>query len=163
MKANIKTLKNSDSQQIIDIILPIQQLEFGVPITLADQPDLLVIEEFYIQKGGNFWGAYIDGKLCGTIALLRFSEREGAIRKMFVKQEFRGKQYGIAAALLEALTIFCKENDINDLYLGTVDILQAAIRFYEKNSFVQVNKNDLPADFPLMSPDNVFCHLNLKK
>lgn len=161
MNISIKTLKNSDSKDIIDIILPIQQLEFGVPITLDDQPDLLIIEDSYMLKGGNFWGASVDGALCGTIALLRFNEKAAAIRKMFVKKEFRGKEYGIASLLLEELIHYCKENDIENLYLGTVDILKAAIRFYEKKGFVQVDKKELPIDFPLMSQDNVFCHLAL--
>jgi GNAT superfamily N-acetyltransferase len=161
MNITIKTLKNSDSEAIIDIILPIQQLEFGVPITLADQPDLLEIEDFYINKGGNFWGASVDGLLCGTIALLRFNEKSGAIRKMFVKKEFRGKQYGIATMLLKELINYCRENGINDLYLGTVDILEAAIRFYEKKGFVALDKKDLPADFPVMASDNAFYHLAL--
>jgi len=161
MNINISTLKNSDSQDIIDIILPIQQLEFGVPITLADQPDLHDIEDYYIKKGGGFWGATIGGELCGTIALLRFNEKEGAIRKMFVKKEYRGKEFGIASLLLGQLINYSKENGIENLYLGTVDILKAAIRFYEKKGFVQIEKSQLPSDFPLMAPDNVFCHLAL--
>jgi N-acetylglutamate synthase-like GNAT family acetyltransferase len=162
MNISITALKNSDSKNIIDIILPIQQLEFGVAITLADQPDLLEIEQFYIHKGGNFWGASVEGELCGTIALLRFNEKAGAIRKMFVKKEFRGKEYKIASLLLENLLNYCRENGFEDLYLGTVDILKAAIRFYEKNGFVQLDKKELPVDFPLMAPDNVFCHLALQ-
>jgi GNAT superfamily N-acetyltransferase len=161
MNVSIKSLNNSDSNAIIDIILPIQQLEFGVPLTLADQPDLLNIEDFYTLKGGDFWGASVDGALCGTIALLRFNEKSGAIRKMFVKKEFRGKDYGIASLLLEELINYCRKKGIQDLYLGTVDILHAAIRFYEKKGFVQVNKKELPADFPVMSSDNIFCHLAL--
>jgi GNAT superfamily N-acetyltransferase len=161
MNISIKTLKNSDSKGIIDIILPIQQLEFGVPITLADQPDLLDIEDFYILNGGNFWGASVEGELCGTIAFLRFNEKAGAIRKMFVKKEFRGKEYGIASILLDELINYCRENGIGHLYLGTVDILKAAIRFYEKKGFVQLDKKELPSDFPVMASDNVFCHLAL--
>ncbi|MFC3560897.1 GNAT family N-acetyltransferase [Pedobacter jamesrossensis] len=161
MSIIIKTLKNSDSKDIIDIILPIQQLEFGVPITLADQPDLLDIENFYILKGGNFWGANVEGTLCGTIALLRFNNKAAAIRKMFVKKEFRGKEYGIASSLLAELIRYCKENGIENLYLGTVDILKAAIRFYEKKGFVQLDKKEMPFDFPFMTPDNIFCHLAL--
>jgi len=161
MNVSLKTLKNSDSKDIIDIILPIQQLEFGVPLTLADQPDLLNIENFYTLKGGNFWGATVDGTLCGTIALLRFNEKAGAIRKMFVKKEFRGKEYGIASLLLEELIKYCGKNGIEDLYLGTVDILQAAIRFYEKKCFVQLDKKELPVDFPVMASDNIFYHLAL--
>ncbi|MFC4144195.1 GNAT family N-acetyltransferase [Pedobacter mendelii] len=146
---------------IIDIILPIQQLEFNVPLTISDQPDLLDIENFYMLKGGNFWGASIQEKLCGTIALLRFNKESGAIRKMFVKKEFRGKEYGIAVALLNELINYCIANGIKNLYLGTVDILKAAIRFYEKKGFKQLDKNDLPNDFPFMSSDNVFYHLAL--
>lgn len=161
MNISIKTLKNSDSKAIIDIVLPIQQLEFGVPITLADQPDLLEIEKFYMLKGGNFWGASVEGELGGTIALLRFNEKAGAIRKMFVKKEFRGKEYGLASLLLEELITYCKENGIENLYLGTVNVLKAAIRFYEKKGFEQLDKKELPVDFPLMSLDNVFFKLAL--
>ena len=34
-------------QPIIDLILDIQQNEFNVPITLEDQPDLLIIPDFF--------------------------------------------------------------------------------------------------------------------
>ncbi len=37
-----------------DVILPIQQTEFGIPITLADQPDLIDIPSFYQKGKGNF-------------------------------------------------------------------------------------------------------------
>ena len=38
---------------IAQMITHIQQVEFGVPITLQDQPDLLDIPNFYAQKRGN--------------------------------------------------------------------------------------------------------------
>jgi len=158
----IKTLNNQDSQAIIDTILPIQQVEFGVNITLNDQPDLLNIEEFYILKGGNFWGASVENEICGTIGILRFSKNAGAIRKMFVKREFRGKEQGIASTLLETLIQYCKANGIKDIYLGTIGTMDAAIRFYEKKGFVRVDKKDLPIDFPIMFTDDVFYHLTLQ-
>jgi putative acetyltransferase len=80
---------------------------------------------------------------------------------MFVKKEFRGKQYGIASILLKELINYCRENGIEALYLGTVDILEAAIRFYEKKGFIALDKKDLPADFPVMASDNAFYHLAL--
>jgi hypothetical protein len=58
---------------------------------------------------------------------------------------------------------YCKENQIDDLYLGTITILEAALRFYERNDFVRIAKESLPTTFPVMSADNVFCHLQLKK
>ncbi len=157
----IKPIQNEYENEIVDLILNIQQKEFNVPITLADQPDLLDIQNFYFKSGGTFLGAFIDGKLVGTIALVKFNPEAAAIRKMFVKKEFRGKEFQIAQQLLEQLIEYSKENGIKNLYLGTVSLLQAALRFYEKNNFATIPKETLPADFPLMKPDNVFCHLIL--
>lgn len=161
MKLEIKSVDNSYSEQAIDLILTIQQQEFNIPITVDDQPDLKEIESFYHEAGGNFWGAFIDGELVGSIALVKFDERAGAIRKMFVKKEFRGKELNIAQILLEILIAFCRENKINNLYLGTVNVLKAAQRFYERNAFVKIKKEELPAPFPLMSADDVFYHLHI--
>lgn len=160
MKLQIQPIGNSYSEQAIDLILTIQQKEFNVPLTIHDQPDLFEIESFYTEAGGNFWGAFVDGELVGTIALVKFDERAGAIRKMFVKKEFRGKELNIAQELLEILISFCRENGIDDLYLGTITILKAAQRFYERNNFEKIEKEKLPAQFPLMGSDDVFYHLN---
>lgn len=160
MKVEIQPIGNSYSEQAIDLILTIQQKEFNIPITIEDQPDLLQIESFYVEAGGNFWGAFADGELVGSIALVKFDERAGAIRKMFVKKEFRGKELNIAQKLLDVLIAFCRENRIDDLYLGTITVLKAAQRFYERNHFVKIEKGNLPVKFPLMSADDVFYHLN---
>jgi len=157
----IQLLYNEDSARIVDLILPIQQMEFNVPITLEQQPDLLDIEGFYIRPGGGFWGAFSEEKLVGTIALIATGHRAGAIRKMFVRKEFRGKQLGIAQRLVEELTAYCRSHQIDDLYLGTVDVMKAAHRFYERNGFVRMEKDKLPGYFPLMPADNVFYHLHL--
>ncbi|ASW73724.1 GNAT family acetyltransferase [Chryseobacterium piperi] len=163
MKLEIKPLDNSYSEQVIDLVLNIQQKEFNIPITIEDQPDLLQIESFYIEGGGNFWGAFIDNELVGTIALVKFDERSAAIRKMFVKKEFRGKEFQIAQILLEILISYCRENGIDEIMLGTISVLGAAIRFYERNQFQKIDKEKLPSRFPLMSADNVFYMLNLKE
>ncbi|MFC0425976.1 GNAT family N-acetyltransferase [Chryseobacterium scophthalmum] len=158
----IKLVNDTYSKEIIDLVLNIQQKEFNVPITIEDQPDLMQIEDFYFANGGSFWGAFISGELVGTIALVKFDEKAAAIRKMFVKKEFRGKEYGIAQKLLETLIAYCQKNGIEEVYLGTVSILKAALRFYERNHFEIIEKGLLPSKFPLMNADNVFCFLNLK-
>ncbi|MDR6515560.1 GNAT family N-acetyltransferase [Chryseobacterium camelliae] len=161
MKINIQQLDNTYSDELINLILTIQQKEFNVPITIDDQPDLKKVEEFYIESGGNFWGAFINSELVGSIALVKFDDKAGAVRKMFVKKECRGKEFNIAQELLEVLISFCRKTGIEKIYLGTVDILKAAIRFYERNYFLETKKEDLPARFPLMSADNVFYSLNV--
>ncbi len=158
----IQPITDADSQAVIDLILPIQQQEHNVPVTLEDQPDLMRIEEVYSGSGGGFWGIKDQGRVVGTIALIYIGNGNGVIRKMFVKQDYRGKDLGIAAQLLDYLADYCKTVGITDLYLGTVHTLKAAIRFYEKNGFSVITRQELPAAFPLMEVDDVFCHLHLK-
>lgn len=159
----IKPLNNGYSKAIVDLILPIQQLEFNVAISVTDQPDLLTIETAYQQDGGNFWGAFNGEELVGTIALIAIGHQAGAIRKMFVKKEFRGKEKGIAQQLLNHLIAYCEAKNITDIYLGTIAQMNAAQRFYERNGFKKIEVNELPSYFPRMRVDNLFYHLNLNQ
>src|ERR1700691_6261883 len=117
MKIEIRSLLNPDCKAVTDLILPIQQIEFKVPVTLEDQPDLQDIEAFYRSSGGDFWGAFVGNHLVGTIALISTGYQAGTIRKMFVRKEYRGKEYGIAQQLLQTLISICERNQITDLYL----------------------------------------------
>lgn len=58
---DIRPFKASDRDAVTAVILPIQQEEFGIPITAADQPDLAAIETFYQSGAGQFWVAAKDG------------------------------------------------------------------------------------------------------
>src|ERR1700727_2534097 len=99
MEISIKPLNNAYRQQIISLILPIQQIEFNVPVTREGQPDLLDIDTHYSATGGGFWGAFDQDRLIGTIALISTGHHAGALRKMFVQKEYRGKEWGIAHGL----------------------------------------------------------------
>jgi GNAT superfamily N-acetyltransferase len=158
---SIDPIGNAWSREVIDIILPIQQREFNVPVTLEAQPDLLQLDEVYHSSGGGFWGARYDGQLVGTIGLIAFDGPAGAIRKMFVRKEFRGRELGIAQQLLDTLVAYSRQRGLRALYLGTVPKLHAALRFYERNGFRPVQKQNLPPSFPVMEVDTVFYFLDL--
>lgn len=145
--------------QVIDLILKIQQDEFGLPITLEDQVDLLNIPNFYQQGNGNFWLA-LDRRVIGTIAAIDIGNSQLALRKMFVDVNYRGK-LGVAKQLMFTLTNWAIKKNIEQIYLRTVDKFKAAHKFYEKHEFSQVNKSDLPANFPVMPGDNIFYKLSL--
>jgi hypothetical protein len=55
-------------ERVVSLILPIQQREFGIPVTLRDQPDLLDIPNFYQNGVGNFWVAVGDDKVVGSLS-----------------------------------------------------------------------------------------------
>ena len=141
---------------IIDLILPIQQKEFNVPITIQDQPDLQNISSFYKKGNGNFWVAVNDEEVVGTIALIDFGNDQVALRKMFVHRDHRGKENGVAQLLLNELKRWCEKNKVKEIFLGTINSMHAAHRFYEKNEFVELEKSELPKSFPLMHVDNKF-------
>lgn len=152
----IRPFTPEDSAGVADTILPIQQAEFGIPITLADQPDLLDIPVFYQRGAGNFWVASADGRVVGTIGLLDIGDAQGALRKMFVAPQYRGREHGVAQALLQTLVDWCQARAVHTVYLGTTDKFLAAHRFYEKNGFTEVSRVELPAAFPVMAVDSKF-------
>ena len=159
----IQEYNNQYQQQVIDLILNIQQNEFHVPVTLEDQPDLLNIPDVYQQGGGNFWVALSGKQVVGTISLIYFEHNSVALRKMFVHKDFRGKEKGIGLLLLKRVINWCEEKGFTDIYLGTVEVLMAARRFYLKNEFETIAKEDLPSNFPLMPVDTLFFHRKMKK
>lgn len=138
------------------VILPIQRDEFGISITLEDQPDLSDIPGFYQSGAGNFWLALSGEEVVGTIALLDIGSSQAALRKMFVKEAYRGRRFGAGSRLLDALLDWCVERHLHDIFLGTTAKFLAAHRFYEKNGFLEIQQSALPEAFPVMAVDTKF-------
>ena len=150
-----------DEDAVTALILPIQQAEFGVAVTLSDQPDLKDIPGFYQTGRGGFWVAKADGRVVGTIALKDIGGTDAALRKMFVAADYRGAAFGVAAQLLDTLVAEARQAGVKRLFLGTTEAFKAAHRFYEKNGFVEIAKDDLPPAFPVMAVDSKFYLRNL--
>lgn len=144
------------SSGVADLIVPIQRAEFSIDITLDDQPDLQDIPGFYQNGTGNFWVALDGGRVVGTIALKDIGNGQAALRKMFVAQSHRGKDFGVAQELLETLLGHARMVGLHDIFLGTTDAFKAAHRFYEKHGFVLMDADALPASFPRMAVDTRF-------
>ncbi|MGE4481106.1 GNAT family N-acetyltransferase [Acidocella sp.] len=161
MTYSIRPFQPADTQGVVDLIIPIQQDEFGVPVTLQDQPDLLKIPAFYQTGRGGFWVAQAQGRVIGSIALKAFGTSSAGLRKMFVAAPWRGKESGVAQALLDHALAHARATGTDDIILGTVAYLRAARRFYEKNGFLPVAPEALPADYPRMAVDTLFYRLRL--
>lgn len=153
---DIVPAERAHAEGVISLILPIQQAEFGIPITRDDQPDLQDPPASYRRGSGNFWVALDGERVVGTIALLDIGARQAALRKMFVAASHRGAAQGIAARLLATLVLWCQSRGVREVFLGTTDRFHAAHRFYEKNGFVEIARGALPAGFPVMAVDTKF-------
>ena len=156
MMTLIRQFAPADTQAVVNVILPIQQSEFSIPITLEAQPDLQDIPGFYQRGNGGFWVAECEGVVVGTIALLDIGNGQGALRKMFVAKSHRGPEHGVAKHLMATLLEWCRSRDIGEIYLGTTEAFLAAHRFYEKNGFIELTKSELPGAFPVMGVDTRF-------
>jgi N-acetylglutamate synthase-like GNAT family acetyltransferase len=152
----IAPFSDADQQGVLDVILPIQQREFGIPITAADQPDLMSIPEFYQSGTGGFWVARSNGEVVGTVGLKDIGSGQTALRKMFVAAPFRGRESGVAGKLLDVLLAHARAKGVAEIFLGTTDKFLAAHRFYEKRNFRELQKAELPEAFPVMAVDSKF-------
>ena len=138
------------------MIVGIQHGEFNVNITAEDQPDLKNIPNFYQTGKGNFWIALFNHKVVGTISLVDIGNNQVGLRKMFVKDGFRGKPLFTGQALMDIAYTWCTKKGIKQIFLGTVPHYFAAHRFYERNGFKQLQKSQLPKAFHIMNADKLF-------
>ncbi len=161
LSVQLRPYQDADKQAIADLIVPIQRTEFDIPITLEEQTDLADIDEFYNHGSGGFWVAVIDEHIVGTIGLLDITNRQAALRKMFVHKDYRGSDTGVALGLLDHLLTEARTKGVSEIFLGTTADFIAAHRFYEKNGFKQYSKTDLPTRFPIMAVDSRFYRLAL--
>jgi N-acetylglutamate synthase-like GNAT family acetyltransferase len=159
---SIVPFKKKYQQQVIDLIVGIQSGEFGVNITASDQPDLTDIDNFYQKDNGNFWIALKGAEVLGTISLTDINNKQVGLRKMFVKQGFRGQPLNIGQNLMDTVFEWCGDKSIKQIFLGTVPHYYAAHRFYEKNGFCRLEKNKLPKAFHLMDADKWFYFKDLE-
>lgn len=156
----IRPFRPADMAGVAAVIVPIQQAEFGIPITYEEQPDLRTIPDFYQTGAGGFWVAEAgSGLIVGTIALKDIGGGVAALRKMFVAADHRGD--GTARRLLETLVAHARAAGLEAIVLGTTAKFLAAHRFYEKNGFAEIGEADLPAGFPRMAVDTKFYRLQL--
>jgi N-acetylglutamate synthase-like GNAT family acetyltransferase len=162
-KLNIEKYSNKYESQVQQLIIEIQSNEFQLDIDLDRQPDLNDISNFYQQGLGNFWVALINEKVVGTISLLDIGNRQTALRKMFVDKNYRGKEYKVGQQLLDNVIEYSKIIGVEEMFLGTTEKFIAAQKFYEKNNFIEIEKECLPKAFPIMDVDVKFYKFSLQK
>lgn len=157
-KVKIHTLSTSRTlrKQIIRMIENIQKIEYSLPV--GDEINNCILkaeQEFYFNHSCNFWYAADDaGEIIGSIGLKKIGSNKSEIKKFFVHEKYRGK--GISQKLLITLVKASIKHQIKYLYLGTVDTLHAAHRFYEKNGFEQISVDELPKQFEKCPIDKIF-------
>lgn len=154
MQYTIREASNRDVSQISELIFDIWINEYNFKVVSEDYPDLQDIEQYYHQKGGSFLVVTRgDNEVIGTAAYDFLSDDIFILKRMFVKNNFRGM--GIAQMLLDKLfQVFRKGATF---YLSTKeDQAIAAKKFYLRNRFHVIGRDELPQKFPFFYEDDLF-------
>mgnify|MGYP000855138455 CR=1 FL=1 len=104
----------------------------------------------------NYWVALNKTEIIGTVGIIKMETSQSILKNMFVKKEYRGKDFGVSQSLLNTVFDWCNSQNIHSIYLGTMSQFKAAQKFYEKNGFEKINKNELPTSFIKNSIDDVY-------
>lgn len=142
--------------EVARLVLAVQRGEFGIDATYEGQPDLQDMAGFFRRNAGEFWVALAGGAPVGCIGLLDIGNGQGVLRKMFVERAWRGRDKGVAQALLNTLLDHAAQRGLDDIFLGTIDKFAAAHRFYRRNGFLEIAERELPVAFPRMHVDTMF-------
>jgi N-acetylglutamate synthase-like GNAT family acetyltransferase len=85
-------------------------------------------------------------QVIGTIGLLDIGNKQSCITKNVCRQDYRGKSFGVGQALLNSLLDWARQKGIAEIFLGTTEKFIGAQKFYEKNGFAEISKQELPGD-----------------
>lgn len=156
----IYRFQKSDQEELRSFVLKIQNEEFNLGFTENEQVDLIYTESFY--KDGGFWIAKVGKQIVGTIGLQKLSDEKGALRKMFVKLECRGKEPKIGQVLFNELIRNAKTLNFKEIFLDTPSVAIASHKFYERNGFLQIGKDEIPDSYKYPDRNSKVYKLKLK-
>jgi N-acetylglutamate synthase-like GNAT family acetyltransferase len=149
-------------EEVIKLILNVQNVEYGVGISVEEQPDILDIQSNYIKDGGNFWVALNDkGEVVGSIGLQKKNNEVAVLKKFFVYEAYRGKEFGIGARLYETLIDFAQKHKFSKVILDTPSKATRSHSFYKKAGFNEITKENLPIQYDYADRDSLIFELDL--
>lgn len=159
----IKEYTQSDTEEIIALVLHCQNDGTRPTVGVENQPELLRIKEEYIDSGGNFWVAKENGKIAGTIGLMNKGNGLCILKKFFVYEPYRGMPHYLGRKLYSVFLEFAKSNDFSTIVLDTPKNTYRAHKFYEKSGFKKIEKEELPIkyDYPYDEDECDFFSLDL--
>jgi N-acetylglutamate synthase-like GNAT family acetyltransferase len=158
----IQIYDNKYKQEVIDLILYVQNIEYEVGISIEDQPDILDIKRNYIDSGGCFWIALNqEGNVIGSIGLQNKTKEVAVLKKFFVYKEYRGREHGVGMKLYNSLLDFAKNQNILTIILDTPSKGNRSHNFYKKVGFMEISKDALPISYEYPDRDSLIFRLDL--
>ena len=106
-----------------------------------DRPDVLNINEYYINNGGLFYIALDNNSVIGTIGLENKGDI-GVLKRFYVDEDYHG--HGIGNNLYEVVESFIKEKtNIKTIYLICDGVLKDAHKFYYERGYIDIDEPEV--------------------
>lgn len=101
--------------------------------------------KYALPEGRLYVDISDDGIARGCIALRKLSDEKGEVKRLYVRQKYRGN--GIATALVERIIEDARNIGYKELYLDTLPELESAVKLYKSFGFEETGQyNDSPVD-----------------
>lgn len=121
--------------------------------------DVLEVEAYYWETGGEFWIVEADGVRVGTAGYRPTSRslRAVELRKMYLLPQARGQ--GLGRYLLTTLESAIQQRGFDEIWLETASVLKQAVGLYEASGYtvasgVETARCDRVYRKPLTAPSS---------
>ncbi len=132
----IRPWQPADRQAIAAVIgTVLAEYGLGWEPELADR-DVLEVEKYYLESGGEFWTVEQQGKIVGSGGYYPIERGQQAveIRKMYLLPTSRGQ--GLGRFLLAELERSIAQKKFQEIWVETATVLSAAVQLYESNGYL---------------------------
>ncbi|MEP0518995.1 MAG: GNAT family N-acetyltransferase [Hyphomicrobiales bacterium] len=155
--------ENRHADGLRNLLMPILRDEHGYDVHYEDMPDLQDIAGHYRVGIGECWVTISKDEVVGVMSILDIGDQQAALRKFFVRKDYRGDKKGTAKHMLQHLVSYAKKSDLNTIILGTTPAFVSGHRFYEKSGFLRLEPEQLPVKFPRSQVHSRFYYLPIEK
>ncbi len=106
--------------------------------------DVINIEQYYLDRGGEFWVIEDNGTIIGTSAYYpclvegNCDVKAVEIRKMYLHSKTRGQ--GLGKYLLGQLEKAIFDRGYREIRIETASVLTAAVKLYESSGYLPVTE-----------------------
>ena len=135
---NIIEAKSTEQIELARQLFVEYQAWFGLALCFQNfDEELANLPGEYARPDGRLWLAYESNELAGCIALRKLEEGICEMKRLFVRDGFRGK--GIGVALIETLIAEAKALGYKKLRLDTYPPkMEKAVSLYESYGFREI-------------------------
>ena len=99
----------------------------------------------YAPPHGRLFFATVNGHPAGCVALRRFDQTRGEVKRLYVRPQFRGS--GLGKALMNTLAAEARAIGYSELIADTIpDVMRTALAMYERLGFERIEpySNETP-------------------